>query len=79
MDQLDFELDVKVADLKVLRDVRRVDLLLLTAELVLLEAVVEVVAGCRSVDYLLGLLVLAGLLLLDYPVPHFQRAHCLLD
>ena len=47
MDQLDVELDVRADDLMVLRDVRRVDLLLLTAVVeFMLEVVVEVVANC---------------------------------
>ena len=47
-DQLDVEHEVGVDDLMVLRDVRRVDLLLLTAEVVFdLKVVVEVVANCH--------------------------------
>ena len=62
MDQLDVELDVQVDDLMVLRDVRRVDLLLLTA----------VVEFSLEVDG--GLLLLLDYLL----VRHFQWMHCLL-
>ena len=55
MDPLDVEQEVEVDDLMVLRDVHRVDLLLLTAEVVFdLEVVAEVVAGCHWVDCLLA-------------------------
>ena len=82
MDRLDVEHEVLVDDLMELQDVRRVDLLLLTAELAfILEGVVAVVEDCQSVDYLPGLLLLAGLLLLlDCSLaPHFQWVHRLLD
>ena len=64
-DQLGDEHDVEPEDLTVLLGVLRVDLLLLTDVVGFsVVGVVEVVADCRSVDCLLGVLRLEGFLLL---------------